>query len=195
MCDDDYWRNGDECYENYHPSLLSRLPDVNMNIRLGGIVNLSFDSTVVSDISVGFKVEPGIDIGLLRLGIDGELNFGIIEAKSRATGWYGSDDEDVGMVYINGKTGLTIYIQGENFGMFVEPYGVLPIIVDDESAKLTDKNFNYTSDVGFGFRVGVRLFGNHQFTIGYEDSGINFYGESNEKFLFTYSIMWQSENR
>lgn len=194
-CDTDYWFDGDRCIENYHPSILSRMPDVNMNIRLGGIFNMGFDSTTVSELSVGFKAEPGIDIGMFRAGLDGELNFGVIDAPSQAKRYFSSDDERVELAMLNSKIGLTLYIQGENLGLFVEPYIVIPIAIDTESAQLTDNNFTYSSDLGAGFRGGIRIFGNHQIAFGYEDSGIKIYNQENKRFMLTYSIMWQSENR
>ena len=161
-------------------------PDIaDVNFRIGGTLNLGFDELASgSEISFGFKMEPGVDIDIFRAGLDFELNIGWL-ANNKLV------EDELSILMANLKYGLPLYLQSENIGLLVEPYFIIPLVVDDECVKLEDDTFTYSAQVAFGIRGGIRFFKYHQITIGYEQPSVKLYNESKSKIILSYSILWQ----
>lgn len=184
-------------------------PDLDdVNFRIGGTFNLGFDELASgSEISFGFKMEPGIDIDVFRAGLDFELNIGWLYTENKNTtettcysGIYETNycythnklvEDELSILMANLKFGLPLYLQSENIGLLVEPYFIIPLGVDDEFVKLDDDTFTYSAQVAFGIRGGIRFFKYHQITIGYEQPSVKLYNESKSKIILSYSILWQ----
>lgn len=178
----------------------SSIDSDNIKVRVGGGMSLGFDGLGSgSDILFDFKVEPGIDIDIFRVGLDFELNAGwifVTNQKPKSSYYFSTDyEESLSVVTANTKIGITGYIQNDDIGLLLEPYIVIPLGIGDELAKYTDENYETSVQMGYGIRGGIRFFNYNQITIGYEKGCEKPYNKETNKFLISYNILWQSSEK